>query len=64
MELDIRIFAAIGDVFLNLSAGWFGAAFIVPKTFERSPKEDVLYVGMNIVLGITALAIGFKFRTL
>jgi hypothetical protein len=53
---------ALGDVFLNLAAGWFGAAVIIPGTHARSPRMNLVYIGMNILFGIIALVIGYQLR--
>ncbi len=62
--IDLRIFVAIGDVLLNMSAAWFGAAFIIPNTYNRTTRDNLSFVTINIILGIMALAVGYKFRIL
>lgn len=64
MVIDPRIFVAVGDVLLNLSAAWFGAVFILPSTYSRSFKTNSWYVLTNILFGIVALVIGYEFRIL
>lgn len=64
MSLDPAFLVAIGDVFLNLSAGWFGAAVIFPATQPRSPRENFFYVFSNLLFGAIALAIGYRLRIL
>lgn len=64
MILDPALLVAIGDVFLNLSAGWFGAAVIVPTTHSRSRQENIYYIGMNLAFGIGALVFGYRIRIL
>jgi hypothetical protein len=64
MSIDSALLTSLGDVFLNLSAGWFGAAVIFPGTGSRSPHANILFVVMNLVSGIAALAIGYKLRIL
>lgn len=64
MELDPRIFVAIGDVVLNLSAAFFAGALIVPGTYPRSKQEDWVYVVSYLLAGITALALGYRLRIL
>lgn len=59
MNIDPALFMAIGDVFLNLAAGWFGAAIIIPGTYPRSTPTNILYVAANILFGMIALAIGY-----
>lgn len=62
MTLDPALLTAIGDVFLNLSAGWFGAAVIIPGTGERDPKVNAIYIVLNIGFGLAALAFGYRLR--
>lgn len=64
MAIDSALLHAVGDVFLNLSAGWFGAAIIFPGTGSRSSKINALFVAMNVISGMAALAIGYKLRIL
>ena len=64
MDIQPGIFVAIGDVFLNLSAAWFGLAFITPLAHTRTLPENIQYVAYNIIMGVAALAIGYKFRIL
>lgn len=64
MIIDPRIFVAVGDVFLNLSAGWFGAAVIIPNVHTRSTKHNISFVVINIALGFMALVFGYQFRIL
>lgn len=64
MVIDPMIFTAIGDVLLNLSAGWFGAAVIVPVAQSRYTRSIALHGLFNILFGFTALVIGYEFRIL
>ena len=64
MMIDPSLITALGDVFINLSAGWFGAAVIVPGTHPRSRQANMVYISMNLTLGIASLALGYKLRIL
>lgn len=64
MTIDPAFLTAVGDVFLNLSAGWFGAAIIIPITKPREQHQNHFFVGTNIFLGVTALVLGYKLRIL
>lgn len=64
MVIESSLLSAISDVFLNLSAGWFGAAIIIPGTYSRSTRVNTLYVVMNLSFGLAALAFGYKLRIL
>jgi hypothetical protein len=54
----------LADVFTNLSAGWFGAALVVPLSVKKR-KLRLLPLLTNILLGILfyglATAIRMKF---
>lgn len=64
MNIDPRMLIAVGDVFLNLSAGWFGLAFITPIAKQRTLQQNLQFIIYNILFGVVALAIGYKFRTI
>lgn len=64
MTLDPRLLVAVGDLFLNLSAGWFGAAVIFPGTSQRSSRDNVVFVVINLILGVAALVFGYRLRIL
>lgn len=54
MMLDIALLQALSDWCINVSAGWFGAAFIVPAT-SNGPKS----IKERIVIEDLALALAF-----
>lgn len=54
-------FQGLSDVFLNLSAGWFGAALILPMTI-KSPKTNKILLLGNILCGILAYVIGILLK--
>lgn len=58
------VLTAIGDVMLNLSAAWFGAALVAPPFFDFSSPAAILLLAANIMAGIFALASGVKLRRL
>ncbi|HZE87236.1 MAG TPA: hypothetical protein VE090_03440 [Methylomirabilota bacterium] len=37
------VFNALSDLLINLSAGWFGAAFIIPITVAKGKKNNLWY---------------------
>lgn len=52
------------DLFVNLSAGWYGAAVIIP-TFSSSPLPiDFMILIINFVLGSMFLLASYIFRIL
>lgn len=64
MTIDPALLVAVGDVFLNLSAGWFGAAIIVPAAYPQESQVSKVYLITNLFCGTVALAIGYQFRIL
>jgi hypothetical protein len=49
------------DLFVNLSAGWFGAVFILPISFKRYKVNWKIFT-MNILSGIVCLILAVLFR--
>ena len=62
MKVDLVFLIIIYDLFVNLAAGWFGAAFIVPLTSKTVQTKWLLFV--NISLGIISLLVGYIFGKL
>lgn len=54
---------ALSDLFINLSAGWFGAAIIAPIATKR-PKFKPWGLIINIIFGILALLFAVFLRSL
>ena len=58
---DSIIVNALSDLLINLSAGWFGVAIIVPLKITR---RKFLPLIVNLSLGILALGIAIILRKL
>lgn len=54
----------LSELFINLSAGWFGTAFIVPLSTKLPKRVNVLLLTINIGLGIFFLIVSFKLKKL
>lgn len=52
----------ISELFVNLSAGWFGAAFILPAVSENIFTVDPKLLTADIILGILSLILAKVFR--
>lgn len=52
----------VSDLFVNLSAGWFGAAFILPAVSENLVKIDFRILTGDIILGILSLVLARALR--
>jgi len=61
-QIDPQIGQILSDLFVNLSAGWLGAAFIVPIVSNRRGKIKLFILTANIILGILALIIAYQFK--
>lgn len=62
--VDPTFLTVVSELFVNLSAGWFGAALIVPVT-SKAPKEINLWIlTFNFLIGIFLLIVAFEFRQL
>jgi hypothetical protein len=51
----------ISDLFVNLAAGWFGAAIIVP-VFSRRPRLKWVSLTIDVILGIVFLTFAYGIR--
>ena len=47
----------LSQLFINLSAGWFGIVFIIPGVTKLETFDDFLWLTKNVLLGILALLI-------
>lgn len=62
MKINSTLLLTASDVFTNLSAGWFGAAFIVP-TFSNSPllfNFPILIT--DVIFGIYCFIVAYILR--
>ena len=60
--MDKIFFQAISDLCINLSAGWFGAAFIVPNAVGKRGKVKFWILTVDIFLGIIFLVLSVQLR--
>jgi len=63
MKPDPVFLNIISELFVNLSAGWFGVAFIVPLTSKR-PKFKWWVLPIHIGFGIVSLLFSYTLRKL
>lgn len=54
----------ISDLFVNLSAGWFGAALIVPTTSKRSGPINLTILTIDVIAGILFMILAYQFQQL
>lgn len=64
MQIDPALKNIVSDLFVNLSAGWFGAAFITPNFSQAKRSNKFLLLTVNITLGIFCLVVAYFLKTL
>lgn len=64
MKPDPEWFQIISELLVDLSAGWFSAAFIVPNFAGLTAPSDFGVLTMDIVFGILCSVTALKFRKL
>lgn len=52
MVTRVVIFTMIADWLVNISAGWFGAAIILPATRDWPRKLHIGIIATNLVLAL------------
>jgi hypothetical protein len=62
MKSNCVFFSVVGDLFINLSAGWFGAAFIVPAISQKPILINFAILTVDFILGMVFLVIAFKIK--
>lgn len=63
LRLDPLFLTIVSDLFVNLSAGWFGAAFIVPVA-SKKPKLKWWVLLLNISFGIISLVNAYLIKNI
>ena len=58
-KIDPAFLLSLSELFINLSAGWFGAAFIVPLSVESISKINLGILTVNVGFGILCFVIGY-----
>jgi len=57
-----KLLATFSELFVNLSAGWLGAAIIVVQVVSRNKKLNRNLLTFNIINGILALFLSFLLK--
>lgn len=64
-RIDSVALSVISELFVNLSAGWFLAAFVVPNSSEKlSLAARLGLLTVDLILGIVCLVIALRLRRL
>lgn len=53
--VNTNLIHILSDLFVNLSAGWFGAALIISIYTKGSEKIDLFALSFNLFFGILSL---------
>lgn len=61
--VDPIFLLVISDLFVNLSAGWIGAALILPTNLPRNRKGKVWVLIIDLGYGILILVIAYTLRS-
>lgn len=65
IKIDSVALSVFSELFVNLSAGWFLAATLVPFSQDKiSVAAKIVLLTIDLVLGIVFLGIGIKIRRL
>lgn len=60
--MDPAFASVIADLLINLSAGWFGAAVIIPINTRQTGKIRFAYLIANLVLATLSLLTAYTLR--
>lgn len=64
MKVDPLLLTISSEVFVDLSAAWFTAVFIVPNFPGLTVPFNLLVLTMDITFGILCVGLAYKFRRL
>jgi hypothetical protein len=64
IKVDAITLGALSELFINLSAAWFFAMFLVPFSQDLSIQTRIFLLTADLVFGIVCLGIGIKLRRL
>jgi len=62
--IDPVIVSSISELFINLSAGWFAAAFISPNFSRKKKAEKLYYLTLNVIFATVCLIIAIYLKKL
>lgn len=54
----------LSDLFINLSAGWFGVVIIVPNFSEEKGRKKYIVLTADILFGIVCLLLAYLLKLL
>lgn len=62
MKVDAVWLEIISELCINLSAGWIGAAVVIPVTSKLDRRVNLGLLTMNLVAAIVFLMAAFELR--
>ena len=60
--IDVIWFDIFSELFVNLSAGWFGAALVTPNFSGIDPPFNFFVLTGDVLVGIFRLPVAFRLR--
>jgi len=57
------LLSLIADVCVNLCAGWFGAAFIIPATQERPKALNDRLIAVNLIYALAFFVVAYILKS-
>ncbi|OGG15432.1 hypothetical protein A2875_02375 [Candidatus Gottesmanbacteria bacterium RIFCSPHIGHO2_01_FULL_46_14] len=52
----------LSELFVNLAAGWFGAAIVLPASIKSFRKLNLWVLTTNVIFAIVSLWVAFQLR--
>lgn len=62
MKIDSTLLHTLANVFDNLSAGWFGAVFIVPAFSGAPPSFSFSILITDLIFGTVCFVVAYILR--
>lgn len=59
MSIDLVLLTIVADWCVNLSAGWFGAAFIVPAFSDKPPTVNRWLMVEDLLFAVPFLGVAY-----
>lgn len=63
MRIDVVWAQIISELCVNLSAGWIGAAVVIPVTSKLDRRVNLGVLTVNLALAIVFLVAAFELRS-
>lgn len=63
MDVEAAWISVGSELFVNLAAGWFGAAFVVPSFLKLRSPYNLILLTADLLFGIVALLVSVVLRS-